>query len=341
MNRLLYFIIFLLFSSCKNETTQQLTNGSAPITGDAEIDKLTIEIERDPLNAKLRYGRALKLYDKKMLDECIEDMRVAITIDSINPDYYHLVADAFLDNNLSSKALQSMEKVVKLYPERIVSLLKYAEFQHILRQSQAAILTCNEIIRLDPQNAEAYFMLGTILKDMGENQRAINSFQTATEMDEKLTDAWVSLGNLYAEKKDKKAIIYYQNAIDIDSKNPSAKQALAYFFQQNNNIDKAITVYEEIINAHPAYTDAYFNCGILLTEKKQFNQALEKFNILLGISPQDLEAYYYRGLIYKELKFYDKALSDFENANKISNGRDELKSLIEECKNLITRNAKK
>jgi tetratricopeptide (TPR) repeat protein len=338
MRKCFYFIILplaLLFS-CKDETKKEAATPKFASVGDPVIDQLTIAIDKDPLNHKLRYERALKLYDKGMLDECIEDMRVAITVDSVNADYYHLVADAFLDNNLSSKALQSMEKVTKLYPNRIPSLLKYAEFQHILRQSQAAILTCNEIIRQDPQNAEAYFMLGSILKDMNEVERAANSFQTATEMDANLTDAWIALGNIYADKKDNKAIQYYQNAIDVDSSNSTAKHSLAFYYQEINQVDKALMIYDEIIVSDPSYKDAYFNSGVLLLGKNQQDKALEKFNILVGIDPQDWNAYYYKAMINYQKGNIKAALADVKNSIKLNPKNELALKLLKDCEKKST-----
>jgi tetratricopeptide (TPR) repeat protein len=330
-------VLFALctFLACKQENKKVETNQFLPKVGDKIIDDLTIQIDQDPLNADLRYKRALRLYEKKMLDECIEDMRVAITTDSLNAEYYHLVSDAFLDNNLSSKALQSMEKVVALYPTKISSLLKLAETQFILKQYEPALITCNSIVKIDPQNAEAYFMLGSILKDMGESQRAINAFQTATEMDSKLIDAWISIGNIYSEKKDNKALTYYENAINIDPKNLTAKHALAYHYQQVNQVQKAISIYDEIITLDPKYKDAFLNAGILQLENRNLDKAFEYFNILISVDSKDWTGYHYRGIINMEKNKFKEAIVDFKNSKNLNKENIKADELIKYCEGKI------
>ena len=130
-------------------------------------------------------------------------------------------------------------------------------------------------------------MLGTTLKAMGEKQRAINSFQTATELDSKLIDAWISMGNLYSEMGDKTALTVLEMLLPLIQKNPAALHALAYYLQNHGAEDEAISIYRKIHLIDPAYTAAYLNCGILLMEKDSTDKALELFNIMVGTDPKD------------------------------------------------------
>ncbi len=317
------------FYACKNEKTAE-EKGKFAITGDEIVDALTVEIDKDPLNDQLRFKRAERLYALQKYDECIEDLRVAITTDSMQAPYYHLLADAFLDNNLSSRALQSMQKAQALFPTRIPTLLKLSEIQLILTQYDAAILTLNEIIKIDPQNAEAYFMLGTTLKAMGEKQRAINAFQTATELDSKLIDAWISMGNLYSELGDKTALTVLRNAVNIAPKNASAQHALAFYLQNHGAENEAISIYRKIHTIDPGYTAAYLNCGILLMEKDSTNQALEMFNIMIGTDPKDWAGYHYRGLILMKQGKNKEALADFRSSTNLNPDNEKGLELIKQ-----------
>lgn len=317
---LVYSLAFLV--SCKEEKKVE-TQGNFAVIGDEIVDALTVALDKDPLNDKLRFKRAERLYTLKKYDECIEDLRVAITTDSLQAPYYHLLADAFLDNNLSSRALQAMQKAGSLFPNRIPTLLKLSETQLILAQYDAAILTLNEIVRLDPQNAEAYFMLGTTLNEMGEKKRAINAFQTATELDAKLIDAWVSLGNLYDELGDKTALTIFKNAVSIAPENATAIHALAYYLQNHGQEQEAINLYRKVTTLDPTYTAAYLNCGILLMEKDSVDKAFEMFNIMVGTDPKDWAGYHYRGMIYLRKGKNKEALADFRSSTNLNPENEE------------------
>jgi tetratricopeptide (TPR) repeat protein len=337
MKTKIFFVLLALlfaFSSCKEEKIKEGKTTFAT-TGDEVIDALTSSIEKDPLNKDLRYQRAQKYYEKEMYNECIEDLRVAITADSLKPEYYHLLADAFMDNQVSTRSLKTMEIAANLFPDRIPTLLKLSETQVILQQYDAAIMTINNIIKIDPNNAEAYFMLGIALRDKGEIKRAITAFQTATEMDAKLIDAWISLGNIYEANKNPKAEEYYKTAINIDPKNPYSQHALAYYYQNTDRIQQAIDIYKSLHVISPEFTSAYLNCGILYMEKDSLEKAYEEFNIMVGIDPKDFMAYLYRGKVNFALKKYENALADLRSSLNLNPDHQATKDVMEEVSSYI------
>ena len=103
-------------------------------TGDDLIDQLSLQLQESPENIDLLYQRAQAYYDKDEYNSAIVDLEKAMSIDSLKPEIYHLLADNYLDYYRSREALDMMEKVVRLFPERIPSLLKLSEMQMILNQ---------------------------------------------------------------------------------------------------------------------------------------------------------------------------------------------------------------
>jgi tetratricopeptide (TPR) repeat protein len=211
IQRYSFLIIGIIFAlSCSENKTGKEGFVSS---GDPEIDRLTLELQKNDKDPKLYAMRGTKYYEKESFDNAIVDFKQAIRLDSLNPIYYHQLADTYLDYYNSKDAIGTLLQVLQMYPERVPTLLKLAEFKHIVEDYDGSILTLNEVVRLDPQNAESYFMLGMNFRALGDRERAINSFQTAVENDSQLTDAWLILGDLYEEKKDPKALKYFESAI--------------------------------------------------------------------------------------------------------------------------------
>ena len=65
------------------------------------------------------------------------------------------------------------DRVLTLYPERIQSLLKTAEIHYILEDYDSSILAINEAVKVDPQNAECYFMLGVNFRALKDIPRCV------------------------------------------------------------------------------------------------------------------------------------------------------------------------
>lgn len=331
MRRLLIIslLIFTIFSSCK-EAEKSNTAFANPSLGDEELDFLTAEIERDEDNDKLYFRRANRFYDLGRYDEAIMDLRVAISLDSMVPEYYHLLSDAFLDINNSNRALMTMEKAVELFPDRIQSRLKLSETLLILKQYDKAIEIINLIIRDDPSNAEAYFMLGVTFHEMGDKPRAINALRTAVENDADLVDGWLLLGNIMESLNNEEALRYYDIASRVAPNNVNVLHSKAYYLQNHDNIPEALKLYRTINKINPKYTDAYLNAGILYIELDSLEKAYEQFNLMVSFAPTNPRGYYYRGIANKLMGRNEGAAADFKNALNLDINYEEARNALAE-----------
>ncbi len=310
-----FLVAMLLLVSCKDDSGK--SDSINHTSGDQTIDHLSSMIEKDKTNDDLLFQRASSYFEKEEYEASIRDLKNALSIDSLKPKYYHLLSDNFMDYFRSREALDVMETCVRLFPERIPSLLKLSELELILDQNENSIRTVNEILRQSPQNNEAYFMLGMNFRALGDTERAIRSFQTAVENDPEMTDAWLLLGKLH-EETGKNALVYYNNALQVAPDKANVIHAKAFYLQNHGDIQGALDLYNKIILQTPDYTDAYLNSGILLIQQDSFKRAFEQMNIFAGIEPQNPMPYYYRGLIHKAYGNYEAAQMDFQSAVKLS-----------------------
>lgn len=324
--------IGFILSSCEGDKKPTAAPQS---TGDSLVDQISAEIVKAPNNPELLYNRANVLFEKEEYEASISDLEHAMSLDSLNPKYYHLLADNYMDYFRSRQALDVMEKASRLFPERIPTLLKLSEMQMILGLNDNSIFTVNEILRQDPQNNEAYFMLGMNFRSMGEIERAINSFQTAVENDPEMIDAWIILGELHERNGSSDPLKYYDNALRIEPKNSQVLHSKAFYLQNKEDISGALELYREININEPQYTDAYLNAGILYMKIDSFEQAFEQMNILIGIEPQNPLAYYYRGLIHKAYGNYEAAKIDLQNSVNLAADFDVAKQELIEVEKLL------
>lgn len=312
-------LFFALFSACGDKkSNEQQVQVSA--TGFAEIDEVTAEIATSPEDASLYAKRATLYYNKEGYDEAIADMHKAIALDSMNAPYYHRLADIYLDYFKSHLAIRTLERAVELFPERIPTLLKLSEFQLITKMYPESMKTIDRILKIDPQNAEAYFMFGMNFKESGDTARAINSFQSAVELDPDLIDAWITLGKLQADQGNKIAARYFDNAVTIAPDNPIAIHAKADYLRDQNDLEGAIELYKKIAVIDPQYETGYYNAGLLYMELDSVEQAYQQFDLTIKASPLHIRAYYYRGLAAEYMGNIEQAKSDYQQALKLAPG---------------------
>lgn len=287
-------------------------------TGNAAIDGISVKISQNPNDPALYAERGRLFYENDGYDEAIRDLNRALSFDSANVEYMHLLADVYLDYFKSRLALKTMERAAELYPERIPTLLKLSEFQMILKQYEASMKTIDRILKIDPQNAEAYFMFGMNFKERGDTVRAINSFQKAVEFDSELIDGWINLGQLYAAIGDPLAMRYFDNAIRVGPENVTALHARADYLSDTGDLPGAIEMYRRISLVDPQYEDAYFNSGLIYLDMDSIDQARKQFDITIKTSPTFIRAYYYRGLAQEMLGNKAAARADYEQALRMA-----------------------
>jgi tetratricopeptide (TPR) repeat protein len=306
----LLFVLFLAACNGGDKNVQP----DIPLTGNPTIDKLSREIAQDADNSALYAQRASVFYENEGYDEAIADMNKALALDSANIGFYHLLADIYLDYYKSKKALETMEKVATMYPDSIHTLLKLSEYYHILTMHEESMRTIDQILQRDPQNAEAFFMFGVNFKELGDRNRAINSFQKAVNFDPDLIDGWINLGQLYAEIDPERAAQYFDTALDIDPVDPLIIHAKADFLRDQGDIAGALELYKSIGLIDQQYEEAFFNAGLMYMELDSVEAAKNMFDLTIGVDPVHYKAFFFRGLALEKMGDAEQAKRNYVQA---------------------------
>lgn len=320
-------ILCTLSLACKQDSTSKKEAIQQP--QEESLERFAQQLEKDSTNHGILYQRAQYYYANENYGGAIKDLILAINYDSLQVDYYHLMADACLDYYRSKEAVLTMERCIALFPDRIPSLLKLSEIYYILKQFEESLTVCGRIAALDPNEAEAQFMMGLNFRAMGDINKSINAFQTSTEINPDLVDAWIILGQIHEDKKDPLALDYFDAAINVNSNNISALHSKAFYLQNNNRMSEAIQIYRSISNIDKNYLDAYLNCGILYMNMDSLKMAKEQFEIMIGIKPQNSLAHFYKGEINSLEGNIEQAQQDYQNAVNLDSKNLKAKEALE------------
>jgi tetratricopeptide (TPR) repeat protein len=328
---LLLILPFFLFSSCKQEKTPVNIPTNTQAAPNPTIATLNTELEAHPTEANLYYARARAYYEINGYDEAINDLAHAMKIDATNADFHHLLADVYLDYYKSDLALKTMQRAAQLHPTRTATLLKLAEFQLILKQHQPSLQTIDKILKIDPQNGDAFLLLGLNFKELGDTKRAINSFQTAVEQKPDLLDAWINLGQMSdAQKNYPKAMQYFDTALRIDSFNIETLHAKAISQNNQKKYKEAIDTYKKINTINPDYSAAYFNIGMIYLGQDSLQKARQFFDITVKTDPLYNLGYFYRGKAAEKMGDKKAARADYEQVTRLLPNFEDAKKALKQ-----------
>lgn len=321
----------LLGMGCQNDTAKK--PAADPLAAqDPALNQINALLAASPDNDSLLFLRSTVYYRLEGYDEALRDIGRAMQIDSLQPQYYHLMADILIDYarpNDSKRAIDVMLQAAYLFPGRIPTLLKLSELQLIVRQHSDALATLDKILQRDPQNAEAFFMAGRVALDMGDTTRAITSFRKSVQIDTDNADAWRFLGRIYLQRNNPQAIQCFDNALRVDSTDLEAREFKAVYYKIRGDFDNAFAIYRDIIVRNPDYSNAYFDMGMIYLELDSLQKAYDHFGFAVKTDPLFVKAYYYRGHAAELQGNLEAALADYRQANRMSPNYPEPKAALE------------
>lgn len=88
---------------------------------------------------------------------------------------------------------------------------------------------------------------------------------------------------------------------------------------QNNDLESAQRIYEEILNEQSNNIDALLWLGSIHLEKTEYPKAFELLNSAIAINPYRFEPYYNLGLMEAKLNRHNEAIQIWQKAIEITN----------------------
>lgn len=256
--------------------------------------------------------------------EGLQDLDLALDADSTYGPAWSAKADALYLLSQFDPCIDHLDVCLEYAPDHIPCKLRRAEMYIHLKLYEEAFTLINDALKINDQISEAYWMKGTIYKENGELENALSSFQTSVEVNPSFFDGYIALGIAYASISNPLAVDYYNSAISLKPRSVEAKYNLAMYYQElflndpaerKTALDKAISLYENIIEIDSLNASASFNQGFIYLEYLgSYTDAEYWFSQAIEVLPYYHQALFNRGLARESLDRKSEALSDYEEA---------------------------
>ncbi len=300
--------------SASEEVADSLANDTVPT-----IESLNEQIRKTPINADLFYQRSELYAAQEKFGPALTDISVAITIDSLKPEYYVKQAEYFIYNAQPNTALKALDKCLNIFPENTDVLLKKAEIHLFQREYGKSQVILRDVALINNDLAQIYFLEGLIRLENKDTLGAVKSLQIAVEKEADFYQGYITLGRVNAEQFNDLAIDYYKAAIDIMDDSYEARYNLAMYFQDTERIVEAEEQYNYIIdNITQDIANPYYNMGYInMVYRQDFDAGVEWFTQAIEKEPRYLEAWYNRGFCYEILGKLKNAKEDYKKSLEI------------------------
>jgi len=142
----------------------------------------------------------------------------------------------------------------------------------------AAIESYNQALKIKPDYAEAHSNMGTALKDKGELDAAIDSYKQALKVKPDLAEAHSNMGTALNDKGEPDAAIdSYKQALKIKPDNADAHYNMGIALQAKGEPDAAIDSYKQALKIKPDYAEVHYNMSFALMNIGRLKEGLDEY----------------------------------------------------------------
>lgn len=234
--------------------------------------------------------------------------------------------------NLSVKQLSGQFLMsFGLFLSATVSVLKRIKFSWVLigcgvlllgviilySRNSICILGNTAIVRVNPNNSEAYKNRGNVYLNKGQYDEAIADYSRAIQVDPMYWKGFCNRGNAYSAKGNlEQAIADYTKAIQINPKDEMSYFNRGLTYGKQGNYVQAIADYTKAIEISPK-KEQYYVRGMSYSAINQLDEAIVDYSQAIQMDSNNGEYYNLRGACYYLMNEYDKAIVDLRKAQQL------------------------
>ena len=322
------------------QTAQQLINSEPPVA-DGFLLRAVVESSRQRFtDAETDLRKAMELAPaspapyvqmgamrlaQKQFGEAENFYQQALEKDPSSAEGLRGLMAAYIQDKQVDKALAAANEQIAKSPNNssFYDLLGTVLFES-KKDTKGAETALRKAVELDKNNSNALVKLGKVQIAEGAADLALATYQQSIKDNPREVTFYILAGELYEAKNQwDQAKAMYQQALNVQSDNPTASNNLAYLIlQQGGNVDLALAMAQTArrgIPDSPNFADtlgwAYYQKGVYQSAINFFKESL-RLNEKQG-GADDADVHYHLGLAYQKTNQPALARQQFERSLKI------------------------
>jgi tetratricopeptide (TPR) repeat protein len=201
----------------------------------------------------------------------------------------------------------------------IADVLRSAVQYHQTGAFQDAERLYWQVLQSDPNQADAWHLLGVLTSQQGRHELAITYIQKALDLHPGTGPFWYNMGLAY-KGLDRKAdaAACFRQALDWRSDYAPAHNALGSVLLDQRDLEQARSHCQEAVRLNPNLVEGYLNLGNVHVEEDRPAEAVACFDRAIQIKPDYADALVNKGSLLGKLGDLDQSLACLEAALRIN-----------------------
>jgi tetratricopeptide (TPR) repeat protein len=237
-----------------------------------------------------------------------------------------------INQNINFEMAQ--KKSIQQFPDSVLLVEELLQWYRTNNRYSDAIQMTDSLISSNNKNKIYHHILGILYYEINDTANAINQFENAISFSPQISD-WLSLGSLYAGKKDPKS---FEVAGEIEkTDHPKYTKEACFirgtYYESAGDFKRAISSFDSCINIEFSFMEAYREKAICLIQLNKYGDAIKVLDRAVTLNNRFAEGYYWKGVCFEKTNETDLAIASYQNAilydNTYTEAEDALKRLTE------------
>lgn len=176
-------------------------------------------------------------------------------------------------------------------------------------------------VDFDSTNHNYYHALGLTYFRLRMNDKAIEAYKNAVNINPLFSEAHNDLGVAYSlEKKWDLAFGHWRQALEnpIFAMPEQVHYNMGVAYAAQDKLDDAYREFRNALDLYPQFPDCYYQMGVILYKKERYEEAVSFLQKAVEMMPALLDAQHYLGLTYFKLDKKPKAKEQFEKVMQMA-----------------------
>ncbi len=199
-----------------------------------------------------------------------------------------------------------------LSPPQVLAL---AEQRRQAGKLAEAETLARRVLDAEPNNAEAFHLLGIVAHQSGNLAHAIEHVRRATALAPDMALYHANLGEMCRlAKRTDEAIAEGKRALALQPDYADALSNLGIAYYEKGDFTQAVVCYERAIGLKPNFVQAHSNLGNALRALKRHDEAVPRYRRAIELAPQFADAWNNLGTTLRDLKKPEEAEAAYRKA---------------------------
>ena len=222
------------------------------------------------------------------------------------------------------EAARLCREILRGNPKDFNALYLLGFVQSELGRFEEAERLIGEAIKINPRSPDALYNRALILQNLSRYGDALSCYEQSLAIQPQFLDALINRGIvLHALKRHVEALASFDAALSLKPDDAECWNNRSSVLLELNRTADALAGLDKALTLNANYISALSNRGVALQRLKRHADALDSFGKALAIEPRNFTVLSNRGTTLLELRRYREALQDFDRALAIKPGYSE------------------